>query len=171
MRIVFWPWVPSSSTLMEPLKPGRVPSSASEVMGEAIISPFLFQKHEVFFLIPSLSRLWPMASWKKVPQLPLAITMGYSPAGASSMIVNDGAVNGAGRTVWMSVGDDNRDDRWVLLRAAIAWAAGEDYNMIPGTISNPSTFSAVKVIEENNPLPGTGMYQPIEVVLSLGYIF
>lgn len=99
----------------------------------------------------------------------LALRQGSS--GAASLILGDRMVDGSGRAVWMAEGDDNREDRWVLMRAAIAWAAGEEYNVLPGSMANPAPSSLFRVIEESNPYPGTGMYQPIEVVLSLGYLF
>lgn len=92
-------------------------------------------------------------------------------SGAASMVANDGAVDGNGRTVWIAEGDTSREDRWVLIRAAVAWAAGDDYNVVQGAMASPTTFSLFKVIPESNSYSGVGMYQPIEVVLSLGYIF
>jgi len=92
-------------------------------------------------------------------------------SGAPAMIVDEGVVEGYGRTVWMAKGDANRDDRWVLIRAAIAWAAGDGYSVSPGFMASPVTFSLFKAIPESNPYSGVGMHQPIEVVLSLGYIF
>ncbi len=91
--------------------------------------------------------------------------------GAPSMIADEGVVDGFGRTVWMSKGDANREDRWVLTRAAIAWAAGDVYSVAPGFMASPVTFSLFKSIPESNPYGGVGMYQPLEVILSLGYIF
>jgi hypothetical protein len=46
--------------------------------------PSLSQKTDDFFRMTSASRLWPIASWKKIPPYPAAMTTGNSPAGASS---------------------------------------------------------------------------------------
>ncbi len=80
-----------------------------------------------------------------------------------ALIVKDGIVSNSGRSAWLSAGDDTLERR-VLLKALVSWLAGDTYDVVPGEIKEPATFSLYRVIDID-------MFQPIEVVLNLGYIF
>jgi len=84
--------------------------------------------------------------------------------GVPALIVKQGIVANAGRSAWLSVGDDTLEERKVLIRALVSWLAGDTYTLVPGEIKDPKTFSLLRVVNID-------MFQPIEVVLNLGYIF
>ena len=81
-----------------------------------------------------------------------------------AMIVKEGIVAGAGKSAWLSGGDDTREERKALIRTLVTWMAGDEYPVVPGEVRDPTTFSIYRVVNID-------MFQPIEVILSLGYIF
>lgn len=94
------------------------------------------------------------------------IVMRQAGTGTPAVIANSRISQGMGRTAWFSR-DLESPERAVLLKSLLAWAAGETYDAVPGTVSNPSVFTLYKVLhEEPNP-----MAQPVKIVLSMGYIF
>ena len=84
--------------------------------------------------------------------------------GAPALVVNE---LGSGRAVWLSGGNNSLEERRVLIKTLVAWAAGETYRVVPADIKDPQTFSLHTIINKS-PNP---MFQPVEIVLSLGYIF
>ncbi|MFQ5647635.1 MAG: hypothetical protein ACE5FW_00175 [Candidatus Aenigmatarchaeota archaeon] len=82
-------------------------------------------------------------------------------SGAPALVVNEYY---GGRAAWLSDGDNTLEDRKALIRALAAWAAGDTYEVVPADIREPQAFSLHTVINQD-------MFQPIEIVLSLGYIF
>jgi hypothetical protein len=81
----------------------------------------------------------------------------------AGLVARDG-VEGNGRTAWLSGGDDNLEERKVLIRALVSWLAGDSYRVVAGDIASPVRFSMFKVL-------GPDMFQPVKITLSLGYIF
>jgi hypothetical protein len=86
-----------------------------------------------------------------------------------AVIVNNKLIDGKGRSVWISAGNDESQDKKMLLRSLIIWASGEIYHIIDNELSNPSSFSILKFINKDDYNPG--MDQIIEITLSLGYLF
>ena len=76
--------VPSSSTLIDPLLESIVPSSTIVTESCAIFSPIKFEKAEVFFLLKSPSKPWPIASCRRIPGKPGPRTTSISPTGEST---------------------------------------------------------------------------------------
>src|SRR5579875_3462379 len=74
--------VPSSSTLSEPRRSGRVPSSTTVTPGAATRCPIRPEKAEVFLRLKSPSRPCPTASCSITPGQPGPSTTRISPAGA-----------------------------------------------------------------------------------------
>ncbi len=92
-------------------------------------------------------------------------------SGAPALVVNEKIVGGRGRAAWLSPAKSNDlkdEDMKILLRAVAAWAAGQSYNIIKNPIAKEKAvlhyYSAVK-------RPENPMFQPIEIVLTLGYIY
>ncbi len=83
--------------------------------------------------------------------------------GVPALIVKEGIVANSGRSAWLSAGDDTAERR-ILLKALVAWLAGNINEVVPGEIREPASFSIFRVINID-------MFQPVEVVLNLGYIF
>ena len=92
------------------------------------------------------------------------VLKGAGAAGSPALIVNSRAVAGQGRTAWLSAGMEDQEARKNILRALFAWAAGDTYDVVPGTVPEPVSFSLYKTIRGD-------MVQPVRIVLSLGYIF
>src|SRR5579875_3687471 len=76
--------VPSSSTLSEPRRSGRVPSSTTVTPGAATRCPIRPEKAEVFLRLKSPSRPCPTASCSITPGQPGPSTTRISPAGAGT---------------------------------------------------------------------------------------
>jgi hypothetical protein len=90
-------------------------------------------------------------------------------SGATACVVNDAVVNGNGRAVWLSKPDMTRmatdEDVKLLLRSIVAWAAG-DYRLIKTNVqNNVVSVSLYRMIN------GSDMFEPMEVVLDLGYSY
>jgi hypothetical protein len=82
-----------------------------------------------------------------------------------AVIVNNRVINSKGRTVWVSNGLPS-GERESLLKTLTAWAAGDVSvisNQIVGSQESVS-FSFFKVLNKD-------MYQPIEVFLSMAYLY
>jgi hypothetical protein len=84
---------------------------------------------------------------------------------APALIVNDmiEKANGFGRTAWLSGGSLTLE-RKNLIKALISWAAGDRYNVAPNTVNNPLTLSMIKAINID-------FYQPVKIIMQLGYVF
>ncbi|MCK4714610.1 MAG: hypothetical protein KAT35_03475, partial [Candidatus Aenigmarchaeota archaeon] len=74
------------------------------------------------------------------------------------------AVNGKGRSAWMSnatLSDENAQ----LLKSLILWAAsGKEFKVIEGTMVESAKASIRKVY-------GSDMYEPVKIELTIGYHF
>ena len=79
--------------------------------------------------------------------------------------INYGIIESVGRTAWLS---DNimTDDLSVLVKAITAWAGGDIYDIATGYFQEGRSisFSFFKLLNED-------MYQPIEILLTLGYFY
>jgi hypothetical protein len=88
-------------------------------------------------------------------------------------IASYGASSGLGRTVWVS-GDPSRQDDWsVLLTSLILWSS-EHRRKITGTdMSVESATTSMYIVPENRTSPPdyNHMFQPMEAVLTLGYLY
>ncbi len=88
--------------------------------------------------------------------------------GVAACIINEGVVNGKGRTVWLSMpsdGDFDEEDEKLLLQSLVSWAAG-DYEMFKTKFQfKPVTSSIYSLIN------GPDMFQGMEIVLDLGYSY
>ncbi len=80
----------------------------------------------------------------------------------SALIVNAGVSNGLGRTAWLSGGPDT-EDRRVLMKAVIAWLAGDTEHVIDEKMSKQ--LAVVPFIKLYN----KDMFEPVEIVLTLGH--
>lgn len=88
--------------------------------------------------------------------------------GRPACIINYGVSGGFGRTAWLSdmgsLGALSGDEE-VLLKSLFMWAAGDTYMVVPNDISKSiMKFSFLKVLNVD-------MYQPIEIVLEMGYLY
>lgn len=68
-----------------------------------------------------------------------------------------------GRTAWLSAGAANPENG-VLIRSLVAWAAGENYHILPATVPNPVVVSLIKTLNAD-------MFQPLEIVMDIGFVF
>ncbi len=78
-------------------------------------------------------------------------------------IVNRNMANGLGRTAWLSRNGD-QEDADHMLKSLVVWAAGNEHVIIQNAIPNPVSTSLFKVLNQD-------MHEPIEVILSLGFLF
>jgi hypothetical protein len=88
---------------------------------------------------------------------------------ASAVIARDGIVDSRGRSVWISAGRDDEDEKKLLVKSAIVWASGQSYHIVENLLLKPVKISYMKTIQENDFDPG--MYQLMEIVLQLGYVY
>jgi len=86
----------------------------------------------------------------------------------AACIVNDRIVGGNGRAVWMTRPEGilfGAEDERLLLRSIVAWAAG-DYRLIKTRVdNNVVSVSMYRMIN------GSDMFEPMEIVLDLGYSY
>jgi len=68
-----------------------------------------------------------------------------------------------GRTAWISDGASG-PEKDLLLRSIIAWASGDEYPIIKSKVQNPAVFTFFKTVQKD-------MFQPIEIVMNLGFVF
>lgn len=68
-----------------------------------------------------------------------------------------------GRTAWLSDGATT-SEKVALMKALTVWASGEEYHIIPATVPNPATITMFKTINQD-------MFQPLEIIFSLGFVF
>ena len=66
-----------------------------------------------------------------------------------------------GRVAWLSAGSSQEDS---LVRALVVWASGDLYQMIQSPVRNPAVTKILKVVNID-------MFQPMEIVLKLGFVF
>jgi len=81
-------------------------------------------------------------------------------------IINYNVADNMGRTVWLSETDSFSADYAVLLKAITTWAAGDSHDIATGFFQEGESvsFSFFKLLNED-------MYQPIEILLTVGYRF
>lgn len=88
--------------------------------------------------------------------------------GRPACIINYGVSGGYGRTAWISdMGALNTlgGDEEVLLKSLLMWAAGNDYVVVPSDMARSiMKLSFLKVLN-------TDMYQPVEIVMEMGYLY
>ncbi len=95
------------------------------------------------------------------------IILEQSSSGAAACIINYNMVDNAGRTAWISAPEGSpEDDMSVFLRAIVAWAAGDTYELRSNSLlkGDSVSFSFFKVLNED-------MYQPIEIMFSMGKVY
>jgi len=93
----------------------------------------------------------------------IVLTQGSS--GAHACIVNYGVSRGFGRTAWLSGLGSLEEDERVLIKSLILWAAGDEYDVVESDIKTSIVkFSFFKVLDQD-------MYQPVEIILDMGYIY
>jgi hypothetical protein len=93
------------------------------------------------------------------------IVMVQEGTGVPASIINYGVSGGAGRSAWLSAGLDSRDDKKVLIKSLVLWAAGNEFDVVESDVSAAAaSFSFFKVLNQD-------MYQPVEIMLSLGYLY
>lgn len=93
--------------------------------------------------------------------------------GLPALVANDGIPAAdflPGRSVWLTggwydpaTGDQEAEGR-ALLKAAVLWAAGDAFALIPNTVPNPETVSLITAADGD-------FFQPLEVLLRLDYVF
>ena len=79
--------------------------------------------------------------------------------------INPNVIDGNGRVAWLSntTALDLKSDIKQLIKSLIIWAAGDEYWLVPGREKvSPSTFYFFKPLNQD-------MFQPIELILTLGY--
>jgi hypothetical protein len=93
------------------------------------------------------------------------IAMVQDVSGTPACIINYGVSGGFGRTAWLSGIGSVEDDERILIKSLILWAAGSDYEVVKGDIvTGAAKFSFLKVLNQN-------MYQPVEIVMTIGYLY
>src|SRR5882724_11219505 len=107
--------VPSSSTVSEPRRSLRVPSSTTVTPGEAMRWPTRPENAEVFLRLKSPSSPWPIASCSMTPGQPGPSTTLISPAGAGTD--DDADVEADERSYVADAGAVGADDLHRLPRA------------------------------------------------------
>ena len=70
----------------------------------------------------------------------------------------------SGRSAWLSGGDNTLLEQQALIRALVTWAAGDTHPLIQATVPNPSVLTLLKTLNRD-------MFQPLEILLQVGYIF
>lgn len=71
---------------------------------------------------------------------------------------------GKGRTVWLSNASAVSDDHKILVKALIAWAAGDEYKIVGADIKRPV---AAYIYRSG----GSEMPQTMKIILELGYLY
>lgn len=86
-------------------------------------------------------------------------------------IASYGASDGIGRTAWVS--DSSRVDDWrVLLTSLILWSSDHSRKITGTEMGVESASASMYIVPENRTLPGYNhMFQPMEAVLTLGYLY
>lgn len=80
-------------------------------------------------------------------------------------VVNSNIVNGNGRAAWLAYSDPAASqDVSSMLRTLVVWLAGDENEVIKSEIRNPVIASIYKVYDKD-------MYQPVEVVLTMGRMY
>lgn len=88
---------------------------------------------------------------------------------ASAVILNNKAFNDAGRTVWISSGEEKNELKQQLVRSVVVWASGQTYHIIKNVLPKPVKIYYLKLIEEDDFTPG--MFQPLEIELGLSFVY
>ena len=71
---------------------------------------------------------------------------------------------GNGRTAWLSEAASVSDDYRTLVKALLAWAAGDEYQVIKADIKKPVSAYAYKPLNRD-------MMQNMKIVIELGYLY
>jgi hypothetical protein len=81
-------------------------------------------------------------------------------------VVNSNIVDDNGRTAWLAYSDPSASqDAGNMLRTLVVWAAGDEYYVIKNEVRNvPVVNSLYKTYDQD-------MYQPVEVVLTMGRLY
>jgi|GEM_PF-1317450 len=85
-------------------------------------------------------------------------------SGVSASIVNYRIQEGKGRAVWLSGGGGVTEERKTLVKSLMAWAAGDEYDILKGDVRNPVVIPFYKTYSKD-------MLQEVRIVLSLGYLY
>ncbi len=128
----------------------HIPNSS----GQTYPDPHYFQN-----FLSSGERVWQRDNNTK------RIAMIQENSGVPACIINYGVSGGAGRTAWLSGLGSLEEDERVLIKSLILWAAGNEFDLVESDIQTEiSKFSFFKVLNQN-------MYQPIEIEMTLGYLY
>ncbi len=83
-----------------------------------------------------------------------------APACAARINIMQG---GNGRSAWLS-GGPLTEERGVMIKSLVTWTAGESYDVIQNPMKSSNTASKLKILNQD-------MYQIMEIVLKLGYLY
>lgn len=128
----------------------HIPNSS----GQTYPKPYYFQN-----FLSSGERVWQKDNDTK------RIAMMQENSGTPACIINHGVSGGFGRTAWLSGLDSLEEDERVLIKSLILWAAGDEFDVVESDIlTSVAKLSFFKVLDQD-------MYQPIEIELTLGYLY
>ena len=87
-------------------------------------------------------------------------------SGVPACIANRGMVDGLGRTAWISAPEGALESNTkTMIKSLVCWAAGDMYSVIKNDIITDQVRTTMyKILDKD-------MFQPLEVVLTLGYAY
>jgi hypothetical protein len=81
-------------------------------------------------------------------------------------IVNSNIVNDKGRTAWLAYSDPAASqDVGNMLKTLVVWAAGDENDVITNDVRNVPVVNSIYKTYSND------MYQPVEIVLTMGNLY
>lgn len=118
------------------------------------------EKHNFGQLLSSGENVWPAGD--KMEKI-ILLYRGAEPLPAC--IVNSNIVDDKGRTAWLAPGSVSSQEISNILRTLVVWAAGDENEVVKNDVKNvPVVVSLYKVYDQD-------MYQPVEVVLTMGNLY
>jgi hypothetical protein len=116
-----------------------------------------FSRNHNFTGLPEAGKIQPSGDYRKS-------VLRQRSSGGSACIINQYISGENGRTAWLAPGAFSTETQ-VMLKALLVWAAGEEYNVIDNDVKNaPVVTSFYKVYDQD-------MFQPVQIVLSMGYAY
>ncbi len=111
-------------------------------------------------------------SAQKGPDPSCGVTILRTANGYPACIAREGASGGMGKTVWVSNDMSVQDDWSILLTSLVLWSSGHERQILSSDMGVEKAAVSIYMIPRNNTQSGYNhMFQPIEAILTLGYIY
>ena len=83
----------------------------------------------------------------------------------AACVINSDMVEGSGRTAWLASADPSSQEAGNMLRTLVGWAAGMENDIVKNEIKNVPVVAGIYKAYDYD------MFQPVEVVLTLGSLY